>query len=149
MAQPSRVAIALTSLFGGASAGVAIGTIAAWLANWMNLNGKTTFGDPRNVYVAGVVFGILVAAFLSWNMSSGLDETWRRAAISFTACAGALGGGLGAYGLSLFSIMMFNPLAQYFVPAYFILFVVIFIVSWRASHRQRQLMAGTPVSPAA
>jgi hypothetical protein len=149
MAQPSRVAIALSSLMGGASAGVAIGTVAAWTANWLNMNGKTTFGDPRNVYVAGVVFGILVAAFLSWTMSAGLEETWRRAAICFTACAGALGGGLGAYGLSLLAIMTFSEIAQYYVPAYFVLFVVIFVVSWRVNRRQRQMMGGAPVSRAA
>ena len=137
MAQPSPVAIALSSLMGGASAGGVIGTAGAWTWNWMNLNGKTAFGDPRNVYLAGVVFGILVAAFLSWTMSFGLEETWRRAAISFTAAVGGLGGSL----VSLLAIMTFSAIAQYYVLVYLIMFVVIFVVSWRVSQRQRRLIA--------
>ena len=155
MAQPNRVVIALSALMGGASAGVAIGTVAAWAANWMNMNGKTWFGDPRNAFVTGVVFAILVAAFLSWTMSLGLEETWRRAAISFTAGVGALGGSLGAYGLGLLPFMLpsvfmtLGEFSQYLVPVYLVLSVIIFVVCWRVNHRQHQLMGGAAVSPAA
>ena len=155
MAQPSRVAIALTSIMGGASAGVAVGTVGAWAATWLNMNAKTWFGDPRNVFVVGVVFGILVAASLSWTMSFGLEETWRRAAIAFTACAGALAGSFGAYGMNLLPFMLpsvfmlLGEFSQYLVYFYFIVFVVIFVVSWRINHRQRQLIAASPVSNAA
>ena len=144
MAQPNRVALALASIIGGAAGGAAIGTVGNYVANWMNLNGKTWFGDPRNVVFGGVGIGIVVGIYLGWSMSEGLHETWRRAAIGFTAGVGALLGGMGAFPLSMLSIMMMSRMAQLIVPGYFVLLVVIWVVCARVARRQRQLAAAAP-----
>jgi hypothetical protein len=146
MAQPNRVALALASIFGGAAGGAAIGTVGTYLANWMNLNGKMWFGDPRNVVFGGVGIGIAVAIYLGWSMSEGLHETWRRAAIGFTAGVGALVGGMGAFPLSMLSIMMMSQMAQLIVPGYFALMVVIWVVCTRIARKQRHLAAAPPVA---
>jgi hypothetical protein len=139
MAQSNRVAIALSSIFAGAAGGGAVATVCVWIANWMNLNGKTTFGDPSNVVFGGVGLGIILAFWRAWTMSGGLGETWRRAAIAVTACFGALAAGMGSYPLSQLSIMLFTPTAQLIVPGYFLLLVIIYVVAWRVGQRQYQI----------
>ena len=99
--------------------------------------------------------GILVAAWLTWIMSAGLEETWRRAALSFTAGVGAFCGSLGAYGLGLLPFMlpsvsmMLGEFSQYLVYVYFVVFVAIFFLSRRVNRRQRELIGSAAVSHAA
>jgi hypothetical protein len=137
VALPNRVALTLSAIFGGAAAGAAVATFGVWLANWMNLNGKTTFGDPRNVFVAGMVLGIVTTLALAWSMSSSLLETWRRAAIAVTASFGTFAAGMGAYFLSILTIMMMTPAAQAILPGMFVLCVIIAFACFRVSQRHR------------
>lgn len=146
MAQPNRVALALASIFGAAAGGSAIGTVGIWVANWMNLNGMRTFGDPRNVVFAGVGLGIVIAIWLGWSMSAGLSETWRRAAIGVTAGFGALVGGMGAYPLSMLSIMMMSATAQLILPGYLLLLIIIWAVCARVARRQHSLIISPPAA---
>jgi hypothetical protein len=145
MALPQRAAIALWSILAGAAGGAAIGTIGTWCANWMVMNGFMKFGDPRNTYFAGVGLGIVVALALGWTLSAGVGETWRRAAIAVTAFFGAIAGSGGAYLIGVFSLMAMSMTAQYYLPAYLALMIVIFVVAFRMAARRRRNL-GAPVT---
>jgi hypothetical protein len=138
MTQPSRVAKALSSIFAGAGAGAAVATVLVWLS-WTGWPFLSVFGDPRNLVFAGnFVIGPLIGFIVGWRLARGIGETWRHAALAFTAAVGAFIGSWCAFPISMFSMMVSNPLlSQLLVPAYFVAMLVIMFVSLRVASRHR------------
>jgi hypothetical protein len=144
MTQPSRVALALSSIFAGTAGGAAVSTIFVWLS-WRGWPFLSVFGDPRNLVFAGNILAPIVALVVSWRLSPLIEETWRRAAMAVTAAAGAFAAGWAAFGVSMYSMMVSSPfLTEGLVPAYFLVMAVIWYVSLRVARKQQQLGGAPP-----
>ncbi len=119
MSQPNRVMIALTSILAGAATGGAVAATGVWAA-WKNFQFLNFLGsDPQNNTVfLGWGLGLVVAAVVSWRTSGHIVETWRRAAMGFTAGMGAVGCGAAAQGVATFSMMSMNSTSEYWSGAF-------------------------------
>src|SRR5262245_42641577 len=94
MSLPRPAAIALYAILAGAGTGGAISAFCAWLA-WQQYPFMSFMGDGANIVFAGWAIGGITGFVVSWRLSGAIMETWRRAAMGFTA---GLGGGPGAGG---------------------------------------------------
>ncbi|MBI4502134.1 MAG: hypothetical protein HY700_13355 [Gemmatimonadetes bacterium] len=146
MTGPNRVALTLGSIFAGAAAGAAVVAAGVWTGNWLMMNGKMTLGDPRNAVFLGGAVGLLLALFVGWTCSAGLEETWRRAAIAVVATFGAVAAGGASYLLSVYSLMMMSRIAQLLVPGYLVLLAIIAIVAARVARRHGRALLASPTT---
>lgn len=138
MTQPNRVVIALSAIFAGAAAGTAVATFCVWIS-WRGWSFLSVVGDPSNIVFAGnFVLGPVTAFMVTWARSVGIDETWRRAALSVTAAMGALGAGFGAFGVSMMAMMIVSPVvSNALVPGYFVVAVAVAYLAMRVSRKHR------------
>lgn len=138
MTQPNRVMIALSAIFAGAAAGTAVSTACVWVS-WRGWSFLSVFGDPANIVFAGnFLLGPVTAFLVTWPRSVGIEETWRRAAMSVTAGIGALAAGFGAFGVSMTAMMIMNPVvSNSLVPAYFVLAAAVAYFAMRVSRKHR------------
>jgi hypothetical protein len=138
MNPPNRVAIGLSAIFGGAAAGAAVATVLVWVS-WKSWGWLSIFGDPRNIIFAGnFVLAPLTAFLVAWRYADGIDETWRRTAMAFTAAMGAFAGAWAAFPVSMLALMMSSPfLSMSLVPAYFLIMLLVWYACSRGQKRQR------------
>lgn len=120
-----RVLLALGSIVAGAAAGAASTTAGVWAANWL----------MREAALVGNGLGLLIALVVSWICSTGLEETWRRAAIAVVASFGAMAAGVTSYLLDT------SAAARLTVPAYLVFLIIISVAAARITSRQRQIIA--------
>jgi hypothetical protein len=136
MTEPNRVVIALTSIFAGAGAGGAVAACFVWAA-WQQWAFLSVLGDLANTVFLGWGVGFAVAGYLCWRLSPAITETWRRAAMAFTAGMGAIGAGGGAHLVGMESQMTMSWFGSVMLPAYICLFVAMAIVALRFSRKHR------------
>jgi hypothetical protein len=123
-----RVLLVLGSVIAGAAAGGASTTAGVWASTWFS----------RDAVLLGNGIGVLLAPLLAWTCSTGLEETWRRAAVAVVASFGAMAAGIASYLLGT------SSLGGFAVPVYFAVLVSVSVGAARITRRQRQALAATP-----
>ena len=141
MTQPNRVAHVVTSILAAAAGGAAAGTVFTWLS-WTGWPILAALGDPRNLVFAGnFVIGPAVGAWLAWSLGRGVEETWRRAAITVTGGLGAFGGSWAAFPVSMYALMVSSDfLTKALVPGYFFLNLIIWFFTFRMARKQQAML---------